>query len=110
MITVVILLFLPTLLALTAWRAWTLPQSLYGGQRRLDPRHPWRAAASLGLAAMALIAGTSWLLIAALQALLFSSTFVEAILTLVRPVLVFPLSCLVFEWVLFYALERPAVR
>jgi hypothetical protein len=110
MITVVLLLSLPTLLGLTAWRAWTLPQLLYSGQRRVDPRHPWRAAVSLGLAAMALLAGTGWLLIATLQALLLSSTLVQALLTLVRPVLVFPLLCLVFEWVIFYALERPAVR
>jgi hypothetical protein len=110
MITVVMLLFLPTLLALTAWRVWTLPQLLHSGKRRVDRRHPWRAAVALGLAAMALLAGTTWLLVAALQALLLSSTVVQALLILVRPVLVFPLSCLVFEWVLFYALERPAVR
>jgi hypothetical protein len=110
MITVVILLFLPTLLALTAWRAWTLPRLLHSGQRRVDPRHPWRAAVTLGLAAMALLAGTAWLLVAALQALPLSPVTLQALLTLVRPMLVFPLLCLVFEWVLFYALERPAVR
>jgi hypothetical protein len=110
MITVVMLLFLPALLVLTAWRAWTLPRLLNSGQRRIDKRHPWRAAVALGVAAMALLAGTSWLLIAALQALLLSSATVQALVALVRPVLIFPLSCLVFEWVLYYALERPDDR
>jgi len=109
MITVVILGFLPALLALTTWRAWTLPRLLYSGKRRIDQRHPWRAAVALGLAAIVLIAATTWLLIATLQALLLSSAMLQALVTLVRPVLIFPLSCLVFEWVLFYALERPAV-
>lgn len=59
---------------------------------------------------MALLAGTAWLLIAALQALLLPHMTLQALLTLVRPVLAFPLLCLVFEWVLFYALERPAGR
>lgn len=110
MITVVMLLALPALLALTAWRAWTLPRLLHSGRRRVDRRHPWRAAVALGLAALLLLAGTAWLLIAVMQALLLSSTIVQVLVTLVRPVLMFPLACLAFEWVLFHALERPAVR
>lgn len=110
MITVVALLFLPALLALTVWRAMSVPRDLLAGRRRPDPRHPWRAAAALGLAGLALLAGTGWLLLTALQAALVPPATVQAWFALGRPVLAFPLLCLLFEWVLFHALVAPSGR
>lgn len=107
MITVVALLFLPALLTLTAWRAWSVPRDLLSRRRRPDPRHPWRAAAALVAVGLALLTGTGWLLLTAVQALLSPPATVQQLLALGRPVLVYPLFCLAFEWVLFHALEPP---
>lgn len=104
MITVVALLFMPAVFAMSLFRLYQLPRDLLAGTRWLHPRH--RLAAGLAAAAtyLALAAYTAALMYTLARVIAAPPRTVEQALRTASVVVGYPLVYLAYEWICFYAI------
>ena len=105
MLTVVMLLFLPAVLAMSIWRAYALPHGLVTRRLRFNPKHPVAARTAVALVYVALFVNTLAVVHAAVSIVWRSISSFDALIARLLPAAVYPLVYLAFEWVLYYAVK-----
>jgi len=105
MLTVVMLLFLPAVLAMSVWRAFAVPRGLVTQRLRFNPKHPVAARTALALVYVTLFLNTLAVVHAAASMVWHSISSFDALISRLSPVAVYPLVYLAFEWVLYYAVK-----
>ena len=104
MITVVALLFFPVVLAISLFRLFQLPRDLIARTRWLHPQHKLAAGFALGTAYLALAGYTTLLLYTLAVAFATPPRTLNGVLQVAAVFGGYPLVCLVFEWVYYYAI------
>lgn len=104
MITVVALLFFPVVLAISLYRLYQLPRDLIARTRWLHPQHKWAAGLASGFTYLALAGYTTLLLYTLARVFASPPQTLEDGLKTAAVFGGYPLACLAFEWVYFYAI------
>ena len=104
MITAVALLFFPVVLAISLYRLYQLPRDLIARNRWLHPQHKWAASLACGFTYLALAGYTAFLLYTLVAAFASPPHTLGEGLQIAAVFGGYPLACLAFEWVYFYAI------
>jgi hypothetical protein len=105
MITVVMLLMLPAVLGMSAFRLVQLPRDLWARRTRINPSRKWLCAFALGVVYCALATQTTLVLIAVARALWAPPKTVQDLFAAAIVAVGYPLVYLAFEWVLYYTVK-----
>lgn len=105
MLTVVMLLLLPTVLCLSIFRLVQVPRDLLAGRRRIA-RRP--SVLVLGIVWSALACHTSLILYTAARAIASPPTTLHALFSIASMAVAYPFVYLAFEWIIYYIIEPAA--
>lgn len=105
MLTIVLLLVLPAVLGMSAWRLVQVPRDLLAHRRRVNARRSLLCALAFGVMYRALAVYTILVLITAARALWMPPQTVHELFAVAYVGAAYPLVYLGFEWVLYYSVK-----
>ncbi len=108
MLTVVLLLMLPAVLGMSAFRLVQLPRDLRSRRASINPRRRLLCALAFGVVYIALAAYTILVLFAAARALWTPPVTIHDLWAAATVGVGYPFVYLAFEWVLYYSVKPMA--
>jgi len=108
MVTAVLLLLLPAVFSLSVFRLYQLPRDLRARAVRVNSHHKLLFALVLGIIYAVLAAYTIFVLFTAARAIWTPPKTIQEFFSIAYVGAAYPLICLVFEWILYYAVTPKA--
>ena len=105
MLTVVSLLLLPVILGMSVFRMYRIPQSLWLGQLRINPRRSVFATLSFGLTYLLLLAYTAIIIYSGMKAMANPPNTIHELFSLIKIGVGYPFVYLGFEWTFYYSIK-----
>lgn len=99
------LLMLPAVLGMSAFRLVQLPRDLWTRRTRINPSRRWLCALAFGVVYCALATHTLLVLIAVARALWTPPRTIQDLFAAAIVAVGYPLVYLAFEWVLYYSVK-----
>ena len=110
MVTVVALLFLPVVFAMSVYRLYQLPRDVLAGTKWLNPQHKPVYALALAITYIALSTCTTYVVYAIVSVVVSWPIPLSELLSRAAVVVGFPFVYLAYAWVYFYAIAPRPVR